>query len=151
MKFLASSALPSSLSPPPVDDQLARRRLELNAPKTEDDSTVRALASFLDFLPNEGRHPLSQFVSGCSNATLYSLAEYLISSILIPSESRNCLFSSQAVMINFCFRDPNYCKQYGRGLSHQNSHPRHSKTMERKSRKKPAAWISRRLGTNKSN
>ncbi|PGH34441.1 hypothetical protein GX50_02709 [[Emmonsia] crescens] len=88
MKFLASSALPSSLSPPPVDDQLARRRLELNAPKTEDDSTVRALASFLDFLPNEGRHPLSQFVSGCSNATLYSLAEYLISSILIPIRTR---------------------------------------------------------------
>lgn len=73
--------------PSDFDVQAAHERVASYLPKAPDDHTKDVLTSFLDYLPDDGKQMLAEFVVFLNDEQLYGLYQHLLTSILMPSES----------------------------------------------------------------
>ena len=69
------------------DDRAAHKRVASYVPKEQDDQTRDVLTSFLDFLPDDSKQMLAEFVVFLDDEQLHCLYQHLLTSILMPSES----------------------------------------------------------------
>ena len=73
--------------PSGFDVQAAHERVASYLPKAPDDHTKDVLTSFLDYLPDDGKQMLAEFVVFLNDEQLHGLYQHLLTSILMPSES----------------------------------------------------------------
>lgn len=73
--------------PSHFDDRAAHERVASYVPKGQDDQTQAVLTSFLDFLPDDVKQMLAEFVVFLDDGRLHCLYQHLLTSILMPSES----------------------------------------------------------------
>ncbi|OJD10722.1 hypothetical protein AJ78_08340 [Emergomyces pasteurianus Ep9510] len=88
-EYFSSPSPFTTPSPPTFDVDAARTKIRLYDPRAEDDKTKAILTSFLDYLPNESKYSLAEFIACASEETLYKLSKHLYTALLLPIKAES--------------------------------------------------------------
>ncbi|OJD12676.1 hypothetical protein AJ78_06762 [Emergomyces pasteurianus Ep9510] len=89
INYFSNSSLFTTLSSPSFNVDAAQMKIRLYDPRAEDDKTKAILTSFLDYLPNESKYSLAEFIACSSEETLYMLSKHLYTALLLPIKAKS--------------------------------------------------------------